>query len=346
MGKKQLLATFLYSSGILQWIAKLSPAAITVLGYHRIRDDAAQGAESPFDEEVFGPTQSQFERQLKWLKQNFTLLSESELLTILEQPNLRDRYAVLTFDDGYRDNYELALPVLRAHGAPAIFFVCPGLIDSGTVGWWDLIAYLIKRSAKRTICLDGSVFDLEHGKSEAIAQLTGWMKRRPHRETADLVARISEACAVALPDSRQQSRELMTWEEVREAKRQGIAIGSHTHTHRVLATLREEDERWELRESKSRLESQLHCGVRTIAYPAGNRSNFTARTKRLVAECGYSAGFSYHSGVNTAGKVDRFDIARIAPANDLGPMFGCGAMMPNVFTWVHTPEEPVRSGGL
>jgi peptidoglycan/xylan/chitin deacetylase (PgdA/CDA1 family) len=340
MRKKQYLATFLYRSGALPWITSLTAKTITVFGYHRIRENAAPAGGYPYDEEVYGPTQSQFESQLQWLKQNFSVVSEDELLMAIRQRVIRDRLAVVTFDDGYRDNYELAYPVLRAHTAPAIFFVCPGLIDARALGWWDLIAYLVKKTKKHAISLGRDVFDLQKNKTAAaITELTTRMKSRPHDETAELVARLSEACDVALPDREQQSRELMTWAQLREVSRGGVAIGSHTHTHRVLGTLREEDQRWELHESKARLEAQLNWQVRTIAYPAGSRNHFTQTTMRLARECGYEGGFSYHSGVNAARRIDPFDIARIAPAADeFGAMFSCGAAIPKVFAHIYTPE--------
>lgn len=337
MGKKEILATLIDRFGALTLVTKAAAQTIIVLGYHRIRDDGGI-PEHAFDEHLFGPTQSHLERQLKWLKANFTVLSESDLLTVLSQPRFKDRAVVVTFDDGYRDNYTLAYPVLRAHSVPAVFFVCPGLIDRGTLGWWDLIAYLVKQSTRPTIAIDGQNIQLIGRKTSVIGMFNARMKRRPHSETADLIPRLAEACAVELPPSEVQCRELMSWNEVREVSGNGVAIASHTHTHRVLATLSKEDQLWELLESKARLEQQVGRPVRTVAYPAGNRSNFTEETKQLALECGYAGGFSYHSGFNMPGHVDLYDIARIAPSDDFDAMFRCTTAIPRMFAWVHRPE--------
>ena len=336
MSKKELLATIFYHSGLLRFLAPMRPG-VTVFGYHRIRPD---GGPTPdvFDAAVFGPAQSEFERQVIWLKNQFAILSESELLDAVRRPRIAENCVAITFDDGYRDNYELAYPVLRARLAPAVFFVCPGLIDRGELGWWDLIAYLIKKSDKTSISLLGETLALGSQKAATAGKLQEWMKRRPHSETASLVNQLSAACEVPLPSRALQSEELMTWDQIREASRGGVAIASHTHTHRVLGTLPEEDQRWELRESKAALERQLSCPVRTIAYPAGRRGNFTVATKRIAQECGYEAGFSYHSGFNSAGAIDTYDIARIAPAETFGPMFACATAMPEVFTWTHKSD--------
>ena len=133
MSKKELLAETLFRSRLLRPITGLLPKGLTILCYHRIRPDV-ESAEYLFDEGVLGPFQSEFERQVKWLKSNFDILSESELLGLISKPLLSKRGVAITFDDGYRDNYELAYPVLRAYGAPAIFFLCPGLIDGRCLG--------------------------------------------------------------------------------------------------------------------------------------------------------------------------------------------------------------------
>src|ERR1041385_2743514 len=125
MSKKSLLAHFLYHSGFLRGAASFRQKGIVVITYHRIRPDGGPPISDCLDENVFGPDQSNFERQVKWLKRNLTVLSEPELLEVIQNSRVKEPCAVITFDDGYRDNYELAYPVLRAHGAPAIFFVCP-----------------------------------------------------------------------------------------------------------------------------------------------------------------------------------------------------------------------------
>src|SRR5689334_20300055 len=146
MSKKDLLASALVRLGLLRHVSRLQRKGLVILAYHRIRPERA-GDETMFDEAVLGPTQVSFDRQVKWLKANFDILSEGEILDVIRaRKPFNCRCAAITFDDGYRDNYTLTFPVLRRHSVPAIFFVCPGLIDSRQLGWWDLIAYLVKKS--------------------------------------------------------------------------------------------------------------------------------------------------------------------------------------------------------
>jgi peptidoglycan/xylan/chitin deacetylase (PgdA/CDA1 family) len=331
MTKKELLSRIVYYSGLMKLAARRATHSITVLTYHRIRED--QPCTKPhFDEEVFGPTQKTLEWQMRWLKCNRTVLSEGELLQLLENPKQRlSGCVVVTFDDGYRDNFSLAYPVLKAHSIPAIFFVCPRLVEERRLGWWDIIAYLVKRSEREEVEVCGQTLRLGEHKAAAIRRLQSWMKSLPSEQTANLLEKLSEACGVPFPSIEMQSEELMTWEQIAEAAGNGITIGSHTHTHRVLATLDENAQRWELRESKAALERRLGREICTVAYPAGRHGNFTPASMQIARECGYRGAFSFHSGSNRLGSSDLFDIHRISAAESFNPMFMCEVIRPGIF---------------
>lgn len=345
MGKKELLANLLYHSRLLLPTASLFPKGILVLTYHRIRSgDPTVPDQDQFDQHVFGPTQHEFERQVKWLKGNFDVLPEESLLSVLrEQSTYRSRYAAITFDDGYLDNYTLAYPVLRAHSMPAIFFICPGLIDSRTVGWWDAIAYLIRKSERPAITIHGQIIPLGAEKQVAIRELTTWMKLRPSSDTANLVPELAQACGVDLPDPRLQERQFLTWEQVVEVSRNGVDIGSHTFSHRVLATLDEESQLWELRQSKAALEARLSRPIRTLAYPVGGYEHFTPQTMRLAKEAGYECAFSAQTGYNLP-NGQPFNIRRIASTNDFDPLFACSTVFPRAFSWLRPTPASHRIG--
>jgi len=335
MGKKELLANLLYYSGLWRPVSGWRRNGLVILNYHRIRPDNPAEA-CPFDDGVFGPTQSAFERQVKWLRKHFEVLSESEVLDVVRGGgSFRNRFAAITFDDGYRDNYDLALPVLTAHRTPAIFFVCPALIEERQLGWWDIIAYLVKASPRTVIDLHGETIPLGGQKLAAIGTLHTWMKLRPSGETGGLMEELSEVCSVPLPALALRDGQLMTWDQIRDAANRGVAIGSHTHTHRVLAGLTEEDQRWELLQSKAALEVRLERPVRTLAYPVGGYRNFTAVTMRLARDCGYDGAFSFHTGINLPGDGNPYNLRRIAPGDTLDAMFACGAALPQVFSWSH-----------
>jgi peptidoglycan/xylan/chitin deacetylase (PgdA/CDA1 family) len=343
MGKKELLAKIFDGAGLLPLIRRFQRSQIVVINYHRIKpDEGVKGV--PFDEGVYGPSQAAFERQIRWLRRDFDVVGESDLLSLVRGRQFKGRFAVITFDDGYRDNYTLAYPVLRANAAPAIFFICPDIIDSRRLGWWDVIAYLVKSTEKTSISVRGTNIAIEGNGRAAIQRLQSLMKLGKASETAGLLDEISQSCGVALPDAQLQSEQFMTWAEVREVSGNGVAIGSHTHTHRVLATLEEAAQRWELEQSKRELEGQLRTPVRTIAYPVGGYDHFSPATMRIAQQCGYEAAFSFHTGANYSGAINPYNMKRIACTDDLDPLFTCGAHLPQVFPWFHrAPPEYVHT---
>lgn len=135
----------------------------------------------------------------------------------------------------------------------------------------------------------------------------------------------------------------MTWEQVREVSEHGVAIGSHTRRHPVLATLSEDEQREELITSKYELERQLQGTVRTLAYPVGGYQHFTSASMRIARESGYEGAFSFQTGGNTAGDINPYNIRRVAPSDQLDPLFACGALMPRIFTWSRSLPPSHRS---
>jgi peptidoglycan/xylan/chitin deacetylase (PgdA/CDA1 family) len=138
------------------------------------------------------------------------------------------------------------------------------------------------------------------------------MVREPRAFTRGLLDRLSKACEVDYPSMEAQSAELMSWEEVRRVSQSVVTIGSHTHTHAVLSTLDREGQIVELASSREILERQLGTRVFSIAYPVGGYAQFTAETKELARDCGYSAGYSFATGVNAWQGLDAYDVKRVS----------------------------------
>jgi peptidoglycan/xylan/chitin deacetylase (PgdA/CDA1 family) len=334
-GKRELLSNLLDRAGVLDLAGRFRRDLVVALGWHRIRPDGPP-VETPFADDVFGPTVSELEASLAWLRDHVAILSEPELVHLVEKGRSPRRPSVvITFDDGYSDNYSLALPVLRALGVPAVFFVPTKRIDERTLDWVDLIPWAVKATRRPRIDLDGAVFELPAERGLAIQHLHRRMQRDPAPLTRDLVSRLFEVCGVEAPSRERQSQELMTWAELKDAASQGISIGSHTHTHRVLATLDAAEQREELGTSKAFLDHHVGQAMRTIAYPVGGYRHFTHETRRLARDVGYSLGYSFCTGVNL-GTLEPFDLRRTSPPASITLLAGT-TLLPELFDW-STPE--------
>ncbi len=282
---------------------------------------------------MFGPTVSEFRAQLRWLKQRTRILSEDELLDfVTTERRLPCATSVVTFDDGYRDNYDLALPILHENRVPAIFFIPTESIAERRLGWWDVIAYFLKRTSRRTVKSFDEDVVVEGRRTQAISYFQEMMKRRPAAETSSLLYRLSEACGVGFPSREEQDSQLMTWDQIRDAASAGMTVGSHTHTHRVCTTLGEKETEQELRVSRRLLQDALGRDVVSIAYPCGVRSNFSRDDQRLAARSGYRLAFSFNTGVSGPLLQDPFDIPRVSPGMTVSRLAAI-ATFPRTFGW-------------
>lgn len=315
-GKKALLAKVLQLCGVLPAVRYRLREQLLVLNYHRI--SISGKGPTYLDDRLSHVTEAQFHQQIAWISRNMQVLDEDGLVERLRRPDLRDRLpaVLITFDDGYIDNYTVAFPILQTYRVPALFFVCPRLITERKLGWWDLISYCLKKSLNTHLALDGVGFHLPAQRCLAERHFKTRMKLEREDRTANLITKLSDACGVQLPTSEEQHRELMSWRQLREVARHGITIGSHTHSHPVLATISPTKQEEELLLSKQEIEREIGASVRSLAYPVGGTQHFTEETKQIAARCGYAVAFSYGTGINRWEQIDAYNIRRISTDGD------------------------------
>jgi peptidoglycan/xylan/chitin deacetylase (PgdA/CDA1 family) len=330
-GKKELLSRVMLRSKLLRLIREVRRDVLVIFGYHRIAP--RPGFATEFADDVYGPTPGEFEAAIVWLKDNVRLISEDELRDFIARGRGPGSLsALITFDDGYRDNFTLAYPILKKHQVPAIFFIPSKMIDDRAMGWWDLSAFIVKNTRERALEINGRTFELPRERAAAISFFHKTMQLEAFERTKDLLAEVAFRAKVELPSLEERDRELMSWDEVREVSNNGITISSHSHTHRVLATLDLASQREELAASKACLEAKIGRPVRSIAYPVGGYRHFTEDTRRLAKDCGYALGYSFCTGINRFGEISSFDVKRIGPPVSI-PLLAGTTVLPEVFDW-------------
>jgi peptidoglycan/xylan/chitin deacetylase (PgdA/CDA1 family) len=220
---------------------------------------------------------------------------------------------LITFDDGYLDNYTLAFPILRSHGIQGVFFLPTAFVGTTKVPWWDAIAYLIKKSRRKSIGLDyphPAAFDLENeGAARVSMQVLHRFIQPDVTDPGRFIADLEKVCETRRPEG-SADRLFMNWEEAREMQQSGMAFGSHTHTHEILSKLAPAQQREELFSSREILERELGRQIDTLAYPVGQRYCFSEDTVEALKETGYRAAFSFYGGLNRPGQMQPFDIRR------------------------------------
>ena len=289
---------------------------LTVFTYHRIADPASD----PYYDPVISATAEGFRAQAQEIARRFRVLTLDEAIERLRSGEHRDRSALITFDDGYRDNFETAAPILRELGLPAAFFLPTGFLDEPGLPWWDEVAWILKHAPAgrwelpRSADLAPLAIDLIDGpRSEAIRALIAAILSETVEDVKRFLRTLADRSGVA-PDSAAMGRALFTdWDQVRAltGPTTGLAIGSHGQTHRKLARLDDETQLAELAGSKTVLQNQLGRQVEAMAYPYGWPGAFNASTKALAARAGYRVGFTAIEGINRPGSTDPFAVRRL-----------------------------------
>ena len=334
-GYKLKLARLLMAVGAHGLIRRDAQASLLILNYHRLHPSQGRGT-SAFDDGVFDTDIDTFARQMRWLKASTTVLDEDGLLKAASAGSLdRKRiYSAVTFDDGYIDCYELARPILDELGIRALFFIPVEMIESRRLGWWDIAAYLLKRTELESITLDGRSYDLGKNFAPALKQILHDFKLEKSDRTEGLLFRLSDICRVPIPGPNEQSAELMTWSQIRQLRNSGHAIGSHAMSHRVLATLDASTQEHEIFGSRTELQTAVGASILSFAYPVGGPQHFNEVSVALIREAGYEQAFTFNTGISSVPIADRFQIPRES-AKSLSAL-KAKALLPRVMGIVRT----------
>jgi peptidoglycan/xylan/chitin deacetylase (PgdA/CDA1 family) len=314
-------------------VRKRTPSPwLPVLTYHRFASGDATGglggvrhATGLLDDGVGDTTPETFDRHLSLLERWFTILDLEDLFGLRSGKFLPPNPVLVTFDDGYKDGLEVALPILRRHGVRATFFVATDYIEQRRLFWWDRIHLIVKSSQRESIELSYPSRRRFHlrtpgERSTAAARLVRLVKDESELDLEKFLDEVSEACCASLgPDEEGRIAEdlLMTWDDLRALRDAGMSVQSHTRSHRTLQTVPTARLYDELGGSREVLERELGERVRAVAYPVGKRLGSAPQIRAAVRAAGYELGFSNDSGVNNVWTFDPLDTRRLALDIDL-----------------------------
>lgn len=319
MGARERLAKLLGKAGgtaaILRVRARLRLPVLSILTYHHVCEPRP---DYRFDPNTADAAPDQFRRQMTLVKEHFTVIGIDELLASLDGAKLPPNPCLITFDDGYRSNLEVALPILRELDMKAVFFIATSFVSERRLYWWDRIAYIVATSMRERIQVTYPRAMTVELRDRAAARET---LVAPVKDEAglDLDRYLLElATAAGIPWSREAETELadeliMTWDEVRKMRDAGMDIESHSRHHRVLQTLDAAGLRDDLDGARADLAREMGAPSRVIAYPVGRTIAPYPQVREAVAAAGYQCGLTNASGVVPLWKkVDRFDVGRLS----------------------------------
>lgn len=282
-----------------------STPCLSVLIFHRVLPTP----DPLFPEE---PDARRFEALLRTVSRCFNVIPLAEAVRGLREGGLPHGALSITFDDGYADNQQVAVPVLNKLGLPATFFVASGFLDGGRM-WNDTVVESVRRTRLERLDLEalglgvhalGSTLQ----RRQAIDRLLRAIKHLPPGQRQQRVEQIASRCGAVLPDDL-----MMSSEQLRQLHAAGMEVGGHTMSHPILCSVPDDVAQGEMAENKRHLEQLLQVPMRLFAYPNGKPgSDFAARHAGLARALGYEAAVTTAPGVARPG-ADLMQLPRFTP---------------------------------
>ncbi len=255
---------------------------------------------------------STFKWHLELLRKYYNVLPLEKAIELLRAGQLPSRAVCITFDDGYANNYEVALPILKKQGLVATFFIATGFLDGGRM-WNDTLIEAIRGSEREELDLwelGLGLFPIMSQKEQlaAISHLLTVLKHQDPVERLDKVEAIANISGTSLPDGL-----MMTSTQVRALAAAGMEIGGHTVNHPILASVAVDEARREIVEGKERLEALIGKPVQVFAYPNGKAGkDYTRLHVDLVKELGFIGAVTTERGVASK-RQQRYQLPRFTP---------------------------------
>ncbi|MGY2048978.1 polysaccharide deacetylase family protein [Methylobacterium sp. JK268] len=283
------------ATGADRWLAPAARGCGVILTFHHVRPEAP-GAYAP--NRLLAITPGFLEQVLVTLRgRGFDLVGLDDLPARLRDPGARP-FAVLTFDDGYRDNRDHALPVLRRHGAPWTLFVTTAFAEGTGRLWWFELERAIGRLPRVRVPEAG--LDLPAGnpseKSEAFARVYRALRAGPEARLLAVIARLAGEAGL---DPAAITRDLcLSWDELRAlaAGAPDLTIGAHTLTHPMLAKHEAAAARREIAESRAVIAAALGRAPAHFSYPVGDPTSAGPRDFALAREAGFATAVTTRPG--------------------------------------------------
>lgn len=294
----------------LYYIARaLTSSQPRILMYHRFAEQPENGKAS----------RESFRKQVAYIAHNYHPMTLEALCNLLESGAKPPRNTVvITVDDGYRDFYDVAWPVLQEHSVPATLFVTTGFITGELWLWPDKISWLLKHADKNNLAFSWRDLSIEKNAllkdSDRIwKRMIDFLLSVPDGEKHQIIASIAATWDLKIPITAPEEYQACTWEQLREIHEAGIEVGGHTVTHPTLGQVSAKQAESEIRQCSAQLEAELGRAPCSFCYPNGMPDDFSADLMKQVEEGGFRCAVAAFS--DTAGMKHRFALRRHSSGN-------------------------------
>jgi peptidoglycan/xylan/chitin deacetylase (PgdA/CDA1 family) len=245
-----------------------------------------------------------FSRQMEYLHRNFKVVSLTEAAVNLREDRINEPTAVITFDDGYQNVYDVAYPILSRLGLPATVFLNTAFINTAHTVWFCTLNQSISETIHLKLSWKGQDYDLSNtvSKARASAKLQSLLKQLPHQELLGKLAEICEKLDIHTPIevARDSHFRMLDDQSIAEMSASGlIEFGAHTATHTILTRVDEPHARQEIASSIEDTRRLTGKPCRLFAYPNGQPGDYNEAVIRFLESSGIEAAVTTRDGPST-----------------------------------------------
>jgi peptidoglycan/xylan/chitin deacetylase (PgdA/CDA1 family) len=253
----------------------------------------------------------------------------------LTEDAIPDNAVVVTFDDGYKDNYRNAYPILTRYSIPATVFLATGAVDEGKPLWHDLVFSAFSETT--VSCLDGfghiggrTSWSSPEEKWNAMETVLSYLKEQGNEQREAWIGMLRDKLGIAGPSGADDL--MMSWAEIVEMHRGGISFGAHTVNHPVLTRVPIEQAISEIVTSKKVIEERIGASVTSFAYPNGKEGDYNESIKTILKDAGFTCAVTTISGANQKGQ-DVYELRRGTPWEQDLPAFAVKMAWQKYCSW-------------
>ncbi|BBH22983.1 hypothetical protein Back11_43280 [Paenibacillus baekrokdamisoli] len=309
---KSFIFSVIYFSGIYFILDKLFfTKGLYIVGYHRISENLPAK-----DVHVLAITQKNLADHFQYYNKQFEIITLDQVEPLLKQAKLKKNYMVVTFDDGYRDNFTLGQALFKKFEIPATIFLTASPIEERMPLWTDSIDHMVFSSK-----LDSVLLKLQNLKGEFSlttqhdrVQLSELVKNEIKQHNEQIKQQMIKELGYRLEVGIMTSDALMiNWHEVKQLMEVNVQMGSHTMHHPTLSAIDLQEAIGELKQSKSLIDQRIGQEVRHFAYPYGRSVDYNDAVKKEVSKI-YSTAVTAINGINYSGH-DLWELDRVIVEN-------------------------------
>lgn len=308
-----------YNAGGSPWrLKRFNGSKFAILCYHRVGTEGVP-LFSRLDPMVFAA-------QMRYVRKHYRIVSLGQFCAEIRDGALVPPTLAITFDDGYRDLYTYAFPVLREYKIPATIYLIGKCMDTGEAPWYDRIFAALATTTMSIAEIELDVvrhFVLSTPSSRLAAawDIICYLRSIPNCARQEWCAAFEKR--ISIPEVLLKDR-ILTWHQARAMLKEGVSFGAHTMTHPVVSRLNASEMQDELGYSKSLIESHLDTEIRDFAYPFGKPADCSPAAEQLLSRLGYRSGVTTTTGVNLT-FANSLSLSRLQIGDDRSiPSFALG----------------------